>query len=134
MKFATIALFLGTISAADFQEELINELKIQISKAGQQEIAKEAKDVKHTLKKIDHSRPVRNLEASLKRWAHTKEVHQIEVVDKAFWHSKEGQRLIKEWKDVGHVLKQHLKHDKKTGTLSLDNKYMDDLEDELEDV
>jgi len=45
MKFATIALFLGTISAQEYNEELINELKIQITPAGQRAIAKEAKDV-----------------------------------------------------------------------------------------
>jgi hypothetical protein len=97
MKFATIALFLGTISAQEFDEELINELKISISPAGERAIEKEAKDVKMTMKKIANSKPVRNLEASLKRWAHTKEVHHLEAVDRAFLKSKAGQRLIAEW-------------------------------------
>ena len=35
MKVATSALFLGTISAQEFDEELINELKISISPAGE---------------------------------------------------------------------------------------------------
>jgi len=52
MKFATIALFLGTISTQEFNEELTNQLKIKISPEGQRAIAKEAKDVKLTMKKI----------------------------------------------------------------------------------
>ena len=85
MKFATIALFLGTISAQEYNEELINELKIQITPAGQRAIAKEAKDVRVTMQKIAKSAPVRNLEASLKRWAQTKEVANISKIDAAFY-------------------------------------------------
>ena len=133
MKFATIALFLGTISAQEFDEELINELKISISPAGERAIEKEAKDVKMTIGKIADSKPVRNLEASLKRWAHTKEVHHLEAVDRAFLKSKAGQRLIAEWKDVGEVLKKNL-HRQKDGSLHFDNKHVDNLSDELDDV
>merc|ERR1712153_283469 len=93
MKFATLAIFLGVISAEQFDEELINELKIEISRAGQRAIEKEARDVGVTLKKIENSRPVRNLEASFKK----------------FLASQEGKRLMKEWRDVGHELKAHLK-------------------------
>tara|TARA_B110000977_G_C10880919_1_gene417461 strand:+ start:306 stop:446 length:141 start_codon:yes stop_codon:yes gene_type:complete len=46
------------------------------------------------MKKIEHSRPVRNLEASLKRWAHTAEVHNLEKLDKAFLSSPAGKRLV----------------------------------------
>ena len=94
MKFATLALFLGTISAQQFDEELINELKIEISKAGQAAIEKEANDVSATMKKIQKSAPVRNLESSLKRFAHTKEVQQIDQLDKKFLASPEGKRLL----------------------------------------
>ena len=133
MKFATIALFLGTISAQEFDEELINELKISISPAGERAIEKEAKDVKMTMKKIANSKPVSNLGASLKRWADTKEVHNLEAVDRAFLKSKAGQRLIAEWKDVGEVLKKNL-HRQKDGSLHFDNKHVDKLSDELDDV
>jgi len=112
MKFATLAIFLGVISAEQFDEELINELKIEISKAGQRAIEKEARDVGMTLKKIENSKPVRNLEASFKRFAHTKEVHQIEQLDKKFLASPAGKRLMKEWRDVGQELKAHLKKTK----------------------
>ena len=131
MKFAALALFLGTISAQQFDEELINELKIEISKAGQAAIEKEANDVSATMKKIQKSAPVRNLESSLKRFAHTKEVQQIDQLDKKFLASPEGKRLLAQWSDVGQQLKKNL-HATKTGGLHLDN--VDDLADEIEDV
>jgi len=134
MKFATLALFLGAISAQEYDEELINEIKIQVSKAGQAAIEKEARDVKQTMKKIEHSRPVRNLGASAKRFLKTKEVHEYEVLDKKFWASKAGQNLKREWMDVGKVLKEHLHEDKKTGALHMDNEAVEDLSDELDDV
>merc|ERR1712178_619217 len=84
--------------------------------------------------KIKNSQPVRNLEASFKRFIHSKEMHNIQKLDKAFMASPEGKRLIAEWKDVGELLKKHVTHDKKTNTLHLDNKHMDDLSDELDDV
>jgi hypothetical protein len=132
MKFATLAIFLGVISAEQFDEELINELKIEISKAGQRAIEKEARDVGMTLKKIENSKPVRNLEASFKRFAHTKEVHQIEQLDKKFLASPAGKRLMKEWRDVGQELKAHLKKTK--NGIHYENKHIDDLSDELDDV
>lgn len=49
MKFLTIALFVGAISATEFEEiedELADLLKISVSKKGQKVIEKEAKDVK----------------------------------------------------------------------------------------
>jgi len=132
MKFATLALFLGTISASQFEDELINELKIEVSKAGQAAIEKEATDVGRTMKKIEHSRPVRNLEASAKRFMHTKEVADIKTLDKKFLASPAGKKLVREWTDVGHVLKKHL-HKTKNG-LHMDNDAVDDLSDELDDV
>merc|ERR1712178_305461 len=84
--------------------------------------------------KIKNSQPVRNLEASFKRFIHSKEMHNIQKLDKAFMASPEGKRLIAEWKDVGELLKKHVHHDKKTNTLHLENKHMDDLSDELDDV
>jgi len=134
MKYATIALFLGVISAQEFDEELTEALKVSISPAGQRAIEAEARDVKDVAMKIKNSQPVRNLEASLKRWFNTREMHNIEKLDKAFLASPEGKRLVAEWKDVGELLKKHVKHDKKTNTLHLDNKHMDNLSDELDDV
>lgn len=58
----------------------------------------------------------------------------LKKVDDAFWKSPEGQRLIKEWKDVGELLKKHLHRDKKTGALHLENKHLNALSDELDDV
>lgn len=133
MKALTIALFLGAISAEEYLEEVEDMLKISISPAGQKAIEKEAKDVDIVAHKIAHSRPVRNLEASLKRWFHTKEMMALGKLDKAFWHSPEGKKLIQEWKDVGALLKKHLKK-QKDGSLHMSNKHIDDLSDELDDV
>jgi plasmid stability protein len=109
MKYATIALFLGVISAQEFDDELAEALKISITPAGQRAIEAEARDVKQVAMKIKNSQPVRNLEASLKRWFNTREMHNIEKLDKAFLASPEGKRLVAEWKDVGELLKKHLK-------------------------
>lgn len=134
MKYATIALFLGVISAQEFDDELAEALKISITPAGQRAIEAEARDVKQVAMKIKNSQPVRNLEASFKRFVQSKEMHNIQKLDKAFLASPAGKRLVAEWKDVGELLKKHVTHDKKTNTLHLDNKHMDDLSDELDDV
>merc|ERR1712153_186348 len=122
MKFATLAIFLGVISAEQFDEELINELKIEISKAGQRAIEKEARDVGMTLKKIENSKPVRNLEASFKKskWSKmyegalqraftNKEAKSVERRLKAFKVSSEGKRLEKEMRDLDASLKKNVK-------------------------
>lgn len=132
MKFYTIALFLGLITAEEYEDELANQLKISISRKGEREIEKEARDVKHTWKRIEHSRPVRNLESSLKRWCHTKEMMDIKKLDKKFMESPEGKRLIAEWKDVGRVIKKNLKKTK--SGLHFPNNKIDELSDELDDV
>jgi len=132
MKFLTAALFLGVISAEEYEQELAEMLKISVSPAGEKAIEKEGHDVEVVAHRIKGSQPVRNLEASLKRWLKTKEMHDLHKLDVAFWKSPEGQRLKKEWMDVGNVLKAHLKRDK-TG-LHFDNKHMNNLSDELDDV
>ena len=70
MKFLTVALFLGAVSAEEVEDQLSEMLKISVSPAGERAIEKEANDIKIVAHKIQHSRPVRNLEASLKRWFH----------------------------------------------------------------
>merc|ERR1711935_871839 len=116
---------------------LINELKIEVTRAGQRAIEKEANDVGMTLGKIKHLRQGRNIEASFKRFAATKEVQQLEQLDKKFLASPEGKRLMKEWRDVGQELKAHLKktnHNLYWSNLHYDYKHIDDLSDELDDV
>jgi hypothetical protein len=133
MKYAVVALFIGAISAEEYLEEVEDMLKISISPAGQKAIEKEAKDVDVVAHKIAHSKPVRNLEASLKRWFHTKEMMNLHKLDQAFWKSAEGKKLIAEWRDVGELLKKHLKK-QKDGSLHMSNKHIDNLSDELDDV
>ena len=138
MKFFTLALFLGVISA-DQLEDLQDEadlFSVRVSKAGQAQIEKEFDDVHHTVHKIENSRPVRNLKNSLKKFAKTKEYANLKALDKKFYASPEGQKLIAEWKDVGMTLKNHVKIDKKADHLHfyVPNEKMVELSDELTDV
>lgn len=111
-------------------EELVEQLKITVSKAGQNEIEKEANDVKATFKKIEHSRVFRNLKASFMRWAHSKEMKAIHALDKKFMASPAGKRLMKEWRDFGELLKKSIVKTKN----GIHIKNEDALEDEMEDI
>jgi hypothetical protein len=81
MKYFTIALFLGVITAKDLELEeakaAINALKIKVSQAGKAKIEKEARDVHVVAERIKNTPPVKRLEYSLKRWAHSKEMHRL---------------------------------------------------------
>lgn len=132
MKYLTIALFLGHIQATDAIHEAINALRIEVSPAGQKQIEKQAQDVKQTFKKIEHSVPVQKLEHSLKKWAHTKEVNNIKQIDAKFAQSPLGKKMIKEWTDVGKVLEENLQ--KTDNGVHFDNKHMDELSEEIDDV
>jgi len=129
MKYFTVAVFLGLVSA-DALEEAMNALKIEVH--NQDQIESEWNDVEQTFNKVKHTRPWRNLESSLKRWFESKEAMNIHRLDKAFYSSPEGKRLIAEWRDVGEVLDDHIYHNK-TG-IHIDNGAMPEIEDELDDV
>lgn len=134
MKYLTLALFLGVISASQTEElqDAVNALKIRISKAGQKKIEKEFNDVEHVGEKIAHSRPVRNIKSSLERFAATKEIANIKKLDKAFMASPAGKKLVHEWMDVGHVLDENLYYNDEG--VHFPNSHMDELSDELTDV
>lgn len=134
MKFFTIALFIGAISAdqlEDLQDE-VDLLKIRISKAGQDKIEKEIEDVHQTMEKIKSTRSARNLKNSLEKFAMTKEIAAIKKIDKAFLASPEGQKLVHEWADVGHVLDENM-YSNETG-YHFPNEHMDEFSDEVNDV
>merc|ERR1712167_425644 len=95
-------------------------------------LKKEAHDLKMSIKKIHNSPPAKALKQAFMKWAHSKEVQHLKALDKKFLASPEGKRLMKEWHDFGMALKKHIKKDK--NGIYIDNKHMDDIEDELEDV
>lgn len=77
MKYLTIAVFLGYVSASDAIHDAINALKIQVTERGQKRIEKQFDDVVRVSEKIQNAKPVKKLEHSLKQFAHTKEVAHI---------------------------------------------------------
>lgn len=107
-------------------------LKIEVSKAGQEEIESEVNDVMEVGEKIKHSAPVQNLGMSLEKWSKTEEAKAIEALDKKFLASPEGKRLIAEWKDFGEALKENVV--KTENGIHIHNSAMDELSDELNDV
>lgn len=136
MKYFTIALFLGVITARDIELEeakaAINALKIKVSKAGKAAIEKEARDVHMTGEAIKNTRPVRNLQSSLERWAHSKEMMKLQKLDQEFLASPAGKRLVAEWKDVGRVLENNI-YENESG-IHIPNKALQEAGDELDDV
>lgn len=134
MKFLTVALFVGAISAdqLDDIQDAVEALKIRVSKAGLAAIDKEANDIGETMMKIKNAKSTRNLKNSLEKFAMSKEIMRIKKIDEAFMKSPEGKELIAEWKDVGEVLEENLTHNK-TG-VHFPNDAMDELSDELSDV
>jgi len=85
-----------------------------------------------TIKKIHNSPPAKALKQAFMKWAHSKEVQHLKALDKKFLASPAGKKLMKEWHDFGVALKKHIKKDK--NGIYIDNKHMDDIEDELDDV
>jgi len=131
MKFATLAL-LGAVSATNF-EDATNNLKVSVSKKGQFAIKKEFNDVKKTVKwAANKTEAGGNLKKALKNWAHSKEVANLKKLDKKFIKSPAGKKLIKEWKDVGRVLKNNLKKTK--NGVYLPNAAMKKASKEMDDV
>jgi len=108
----------------------MNFLKIEIE--DEDEIEDAVEDVKHTWKKIEGSKVIRNLGESLEEWGKSDEVEHLKELDKKFLASKEGKALVKEWKDFGEALKKHVKETEKG--IHIDNENMDDIEDEFDDV
>merc|ERR1712167_355721 len=95
-------------------------------------LKKEAHDLKMSIKKIHNSPPAKALKQAFMKWAHSKEVQHLKALDKKFLASPAGKKLMKEWHDFGVALKKHIKKDK--NGIYIDNKHMDDIEDELDDV
>ena len=134
MKFFTLALFVGAISATELEDmqDAVDALKIRVTKAGLDAIDKEANDVRETMIKIKSARSTRNLKNSLEKFAMTKEIANIKKIDKAFLASPEGKKLVHEWMDVGDVLEENL-YKNKTG-VHFPNEKMDEFSDEINDV
>ena len=134
MKFFTLALFIGAISATELEDmqDAVDALKIRVTKAGLDKIDAEANDIRETMIKIKHARATRNLKNSLEKFSMTKEWANIKKIDKAFLASPEGKKLVHEWMDVGHVLEENL-YKNKTG-VHFPNEKMDEFSDELNDV
>ena len=134
MKFFTIALFVGAISATELEDmqDAVEALKIRVSKAGLDAIDKEANDIREKMIAIKDARSTRNLKNSLEKFAMTKEIANIKKIDKAFLASPEGKKLVHEWMDVGHVLEENLYKNKQG--VHFPNEKMDELSDELNDV
>merc|ERR1711988_211936 len=87
----------------------MNALKISVNKVGQKVIESEAKDVMKVAKKIKNAPATKKLGKSIKQWAHSPAANRVRALDKKFLKSNDGKRLMKEWKDVGAVLKKHIK-------------------------
>merc|ERR1712167_30548 len=98
---------------------------------------KEGMDVRNVAHKIAHAPATNKLKASLKNWAHSPAAKRVHALDQRFLKSADGRRLVKEWKDVGHALKKHVKksghgvHINKWGMKQL-NKELDDVSDHYE--
>jgi hypothetical protein len=120
------------VKVSDVPKEATNMLKIDVSKAGQAKIEKEANEVGQTWDAVKDSKPFRNMGNSLERWGESEEVKHLNELDKKFLASPEGKRLVAEWKDFGELLKKSIK-ETKTG-IHISNDAMDDLSDELDDV
>lgn len=120
----------GTVSA--YGDDAMNALHIHVNKWGQKKIEKEANDVKIVAQKIKNAPATNSLKAALKKWAHSAQVNRVRALDKKFLKSNDGKRLIKEWKDVGRVLKNNI-HKTPNG-LHFNNKGLKNLDKELDDV
>lgn len=115
----------------DMQEEMAL-LKIEISKAGQAAIEKEANDFGMVAKKVKMARSVRNMKNSLERWGKSDEVKALNALDKKFWASPEGKELFLEIKDFHDGLKDHVKKTK--NGIHIDHAGMQVIEDEGDDI
>lgn len=120
------------VSSSSSSVEASTALKIEVSPKGQKRIESEAHDVEQVFRKIEDSKPVNKLEHALKKWAHTKEVHAIEKLDNKFLKCPLGQKMVKEWTDVGKVLEENLQETEQG--VHFPNHKMDDLSSELDDV
>jgi hypothetical protein len=129
MKFALLAL-LGVVSAQEV--DAMSALRVNVSRYGQKRISKEATDVFETAEKIKNYPATKTLRFALHKWAKSRAAMRIHRLDKKFIRSPMGKRLIKEWKDVGRVLKKNVYHNS-TG-FHIPNRAFNKLENELEDV
>lgn len=130
MKFAVAALLAGVTVAK--HDDAANALKITVNKWGQKKIEKEAKDVVKVAHKIEKAPATVTLKKALHKWAHTKAAYKVRALDKKFLASPAGKKLIKEWKDVGRVLKNNI-HKTKNG-VHFNNGAVKRLSNELDDV
>merc|ERR1719443_1068239 len=113
-------------------EDVVEMLKIQLSKQGQLEIEKELGDVHKTMEAVKMTRSVRNMKNSLKRWGRSKEVAELKALDKQFWASEEGQHLKLELQDIVHGLDGHIK--KTPQGWHIDHEGVQYVQDDLDDV
>lgn len=133
MKLA-LALLLGVVSANDLKalRNKINNLRIEVSELGQEVIENRANHVHDVAEEIRDTRPVRNLRRSLGRWADSREVRRLEELDQRFWNSEDGQRLARQWQDVGEVLEENVVETE--NGVHISNAAIEEVGDELEDV
>merc|ERR1711990_1092867 len=101
----------GTVSAS-FGDDAMNALHIKVSPFGQKRIEKEGMDVHNVAQKIKNAPATKSLRGALKKWAHSKAAMRVHNLDKKFIASPAGKKLIKEWKDVGRVLKNNVRKTK----------------------
>lgn len=115
----------------DWQKQT-NMLKIEVSKAGQAKIEKEANEVGATWEKVKDTQPFRNMGSSLERWGTSDEVEALKELDKKFLASPEGKRLVAEWTDFGEALKHSIKET--PNGLHIPNDKLQAIGDEADDV
>ena len=120
----------GTVSA--YGADAMNALHIKVSPWGQKQIEKEGADVHRVAQKIKNAPATKSLKGALHKWAHSKAAMRVRALDKKFLKSNDGKRLIKEWKDVGRVLKNNI-HQTPNG-LHFNNGGLKGLNKELDDV
>lgn len=83
-------------------------------------------------KKIKNAPATKKLGKSIKQWAHSPAANRVRALDKKFLKSDDGKRLMKEWKDVGRVLKKHVK--KGPNGVHIANHHIKKVSKELDDV
>lgn len=131
MKAAAIVATAGVV-AANYGDAM-NALKIHVSEYGQKAIKKEGMDVKKAAHQIQDWPATTKLHKALEKFAHSKAVARVHKLDKKFMKSPAGQKLIKEWKDVGEELKKAV-HPTKNGVKINNFRLNHHVSNELDDV
>jgi len=130
MKSLAAIAAVSTVSA--YGDDAMNALHIKVSPFGQKRIGKEGMDVRRTAMKIKNAPATKSLKFAVKKWAHSAAANRVRALDKKFLASPAGKKLVKEWKDVGRVLKNNVH--KTANGVHFNNGAMNKLSNELDDV